>query len=218
VIALVRYTLANVVLSQRYLPPVLLFFVVLVVFTGADSGPLPPVYAVSAGAVFACGTWLTIVTVNAEDPTRRAVTVVSAGGSGRVLAASVWVAFVWCVCLGVVGLLYPLAVGHHRAVPAAFALGSVAELTGACTGIAVGLLCSRIVLRRAGVAVLAALAAIFAFLLVPGLPPVRSVFLLLAGGRPASAVLAPAIGFAAVAVVLLVGSSVLTRFVARRKD
>jgi hypothetical protein len=62
------------------------------------------------------------------------------------------------------------------------------------------------------------LAAIFAFLLVPGLPPVRSVFLLLAGGRPESTMLAPAVGFAAVAVALLVGSSVLTRFVARRKD
>lgn len=217
-IALVRYTLANVVLSQRYLPPVLLFLVVLVVFTGADSGPLLPVYAVSAGAVFVCGTWLTIVTINAEDPTQRAVTVVNAGGSGRVLVASVWVAFAWCVFLGVVGLLYPLVTGHHRAVPAVFALGAVGELTGACTGMAVGLLCSRIVLRRTGVAVLAALAGIFAFLLVPGLPPVRSVFLLLAARRLGSTVLAPAVGFAAVAVALLVGSSVLTRFVARRRD
>lgn len=216
--ALVRYTLTNVVLSQRYLPAVLVFLVVLVVFTGADSGPLLPVYAVSAAAVFVCGTWLTVVTINAEDPTQRAVTVVNAGGSGRVLMASLWVAFAWCVFLGVIGLFYPLLTGHHRAVPAEFALGAVAELTGACTGMAVGLLCSRIVVRRAGVAVLAALAGIFAFLLVPGLPPVRSEFLLLAGGRAASAVLAPAAGFAAVAVVLLVGSSVLTRFVARRKD
>lgn len=216
--ALVRYTLANVVLSQRYLPPVLLFFVVLVVFTGADSGPLLPVYAVSAGAVFVCGTWLTVVTVNAEDPTQRSVTVVNAGGSGRVLVASVWVALAWCACLGVVGLGYPLLTGHHHPVPAQFVLGSVAELTGACTGVAVGLLCSRIVLRRAGVAVLAALAGIFAFLLVPGLPPVRSVFLLLANGKSASAALGPSVGFAAVAVLLLVGSSVLSRYVARRRD
>lgn len=217
-IALVRYSLANVVLSQRYLPPVLLFFVVLVVFTGADSGPLLPVYAVSAGAVFVCGTWLTVVTVNAEDPTQRAVTVVNAGGSGRVLVASVWVAFVWCVFLGVVGLLYPLVTGHHQAVPAQFALGSVAELASACTGMAVGLLCSRVVVRRAGVAVLSALAGIFAFLLVPGLPPVRSVFLLLAGDQPASTGLLPAVGFAVVGVALLAGATVLTRFVARRKD
>lgn len=217
-IALFRYTLANVVLSQRYLPPMLVFLVVLVVFTGADSGPLLPVYAVSAAAVFVCGTWLTVVTVNAEDPTQRAVTVVNAGGSGRVLVASVWVAFAWCVFLGVIGLFYPLLTGHHQVVPAEFGLGAVAELTSACTGMAVGLMCSRIVLRRAGVAVLAALTGIFAFLLVPGLPPVRSEFLLLAGGRPASAVLAPSVGFAAVAVVLLVGSSVLTRFVARRRD
>jgi hypothetical protein len=195
-----------------------LFFVVLVVFTGADSGPLPPVYAVSAGAVFVCGTWLTIVTVNVEEPTQRSVTVVNAGGVGRVLVASVWVAFVWCGFLGVVGLLYPLAVGRHDAVPAAFVLGSIAELTSACTGMAVGLLCSRVVLRRAGVAVLAALGGIFAFLLVPGLPPVRSVFLLLAGDRPVSTAVGPAVGFAAVAVALLVGSSVLTRLVARRKD
>lgn len=217
--ALVRYTAANVVLSQRYLPPVLLFLAFEFVFTGADdNGPLPPAYAVGAAGVFVCGVWLTIVAVNAEDPVQRSITAVNAGGSGRVLLASVWVALVACLVLGIVGLGYPLLTGHHVITVSVLVLGALAELTSACTGVAIGLLCSRPVVRRTGYAVLGAVAAILLFLLVPGLPPVNPVFRLLAGTRPPAAQLLPVALFGAVSVVLAVASTVLTRHVAQRKD
>jgi hypothetical protein len=219
VIALVRYTLSTVLLSQRYLPPVLVFLAALWSFTGADdNGPLPPDYAVGTAAVFICGIWLTVVTVNAADPVQRSITVVNAGGSGRVLAASVWVSGMWCAAIAVVGLLYPLTVGRHPIGPAVLVLGALAELTSACTGMALGLLCSRLVARRTGYSVLGALAAVLLFVLVPGVPPVHPVFQLLAGTRPPTSILLPVAAFCLVSVVLLAASALLTRFVAQRRD
>ncbi|HEX5401637.1 MAG TPA: hypothetical protein VFX16_04965 [Pseudonocardiaceae bacterium] len=218
-IALVRYTLSTVLLSQRYLPPVLVFLAGLLVFTGADdNGPLLPDYAVGTAGVFICGIWLTVVTINAPDPVQRSITVVNGGGSGRVLAASVWVAALWCAFIGVIGLLYPLTVGHHPVDPAVLVLGALAELTSACTGIALGLLCSRLVVRRTGISILAALAAVLLFVLVPGVPPVHPVFQLLAAARPASAILWQVVLFSLVSVALLAASTMCTRFVADRRD
>jgi hypothetical protein len=217
-IALVRYTLSTVLLSQRYLPPVLLFLAILAIFTSKDNGPLIPVYALCAASVFVCATWLTIATVNTEDPTQQSITVVNAGGAGRVLVASVWVAFGWCALIIVVGLCYPLTSGHHPFGPAIVLLGAVAELTGACAGVAVGLLCSRLVIRRTGYAALVAVGATFLFLLVPHMPPVNPVFHLLAANRSPASLLLPVLGFAAVSVLMVVASTAVTRFVALRRD
>jgi hypothetical protein len=218
VISLVRYSLATVVQSQRYLPPVLLFIAILAIFTSKDNGPLVPVYALSSAAVFICATWLTVATVNTEDPTQRSITVVNAGGSGRVLVASVWVAFTWCALIIAIGLFYPLTSGHHPFGLSILLVGALAELTGGCTGVAVGLLCSRLVIRRAGYAAVIALFASFLFLLVPNLPPVNPVFHLLAANRSAASLLLPVLGFGAVSVLLVVASTALTRFVALRRD
>jgi hypothetical protein len=174
VIALFRYTLSTVLLSQRFLPPVLVFLAFEFVFTGADdTGPLPPDYAVGTAAVFVCGLWLTVVTVNAADPVQRAITVVKAGGAARVLAASVWVAGAWCTLIALFGLLYPLVVGTHPIGPA---------------------------------------------VLVPGVPPVHPVFQMLAGTRPPDQLLLPVAAFGLVSVVLLACATLLTRFVAQRRD
>lgn len=218
-IALVRYTAANVVLSQRFLPPVLLFFASQFVFTAADSGPLLPVYAVTSAAVFVCGTWLTIVVVNAEDPIQRTITVVNAGGAGRVLVAAVWVAFGCGALLGVFGLGYPLFTGRHVVSATVLTVGVLAEFTAVCNAIAIGLLCSRLVVRRTGWAVLCALSAILLFLLVPGLPPVHPVFRLLAGSpADAATLVAPVALFGAVSISFTIGATVLTRYVAQRRD
>lgn len=216
--ALVRYTAANFLLSQRFLPPMMLYLAVLFVFTGADSGPVLPVYAVCSAALFVCGTWLTILVVNAEDPAQRSITVVNADGAGRVLVAAVWVAFCACALLGAAGLTYPMVSGHHAFSVSVLALGVLAELTSASTAIALGLVCSRLVIRRTGWAVLLALAGIFVFLLVPNMPPVNAEFRLLAGTASPTSLLLPLVAFGAVAVALAAGSTVLTRFVAQRRD
>ncbi|MYR58669.1 hypothetical protein GTY54_21325, partial [Streptomyces sp. SID625] len=87
-IALIRYTLATVLHTQRYLAPLLLFTGLLGVLTVNGGGPLPPAYASSAGALFVCSTWLTVALMSLDEPSQRAIVVVSAGGrSLRVLLA-----------------------------------------------------------------------------------------------------------------------------------
>lgn len=217
-IALVRYTLATVLLSQRYLPPVLLFVTVLAVFTSNDNGSLLPVYAFCSAAVFVCGAWLTIATVNAEEPTQRSITVVNAGGQGRVLLAAVYTAFGGCLLLSVLGLLYPLVTGNHPIGAAALAVGLLAELTGSWTGMAVGLLCSRLVIRRAGWSLVTGLLATLVLLLIPGMPPMNRVFRLMVNEDHAGAVLPGVLAFAVLGLVLVAASAATTRFVAQRRD
>lgn len=217
-IPLFRYTLTTVLLSQRYLPPVLLFVGLMAVFTSNDNGSLLPVYAFASAAVFVCGTWLTIATVHAEDPVQRSITVVNAGGPLRVLAASVGVAFTGCAALGVLGLLYPLTTGRHSLDGVVLVVGLVAELTGACSGIAVGLLCSRLVIRRLGYSVLVALLATFTLLLVPGMPPMNLVFHLMVNVNDAGAVLLPTIGFAVLSVAMAVAGTAIAGVVSTRRD
>lgn len=217
-IALIRYALATLLHSQRYLPPTLLFVAGLAVFGGSDNGPLVPVYAICAGALFVCGTWLTVALVNVEDPVLRSVTVVNAGRSGRVLAATVCGALAGCLVLAVVGLGYPLVTGQHPVTPVALLLGVEAQLTAACTGVAVGLLCSRLVIGRPGYSLVVALALVLVLLLARGVPPVNTLVRLLSEERAPEAMVAPATGYLAVAVALLLASAALTQFVAVRRD
>ncbi|MCP2163682.1 hypothetical protein [Goodfellowiella coeruleoviolacea] len=217
-IALVRYALATLLHSQRYLPPTLLFVAGLAVFAGSDNGPLAPVYAICAGALFVCATWVTVALVNVEDPVLRAITVVNAGRSGRVLAATVLAALACCLVLAVVGLGYPLVTGRHPVTPVALLLGAEAQLTAACTGVAVGLVCSRLVIGRPGYSLVAALALVLFLLLARGVPPVNPLVRLLTEERAAEDVVGPVTGYAAAAVVLLLASTALTRFVAARRD
>lgn len=217
-IALVRYVLASVVHSQRYLPPYLVYLAVLGILTSNDSGSLLPIYAVGAGAALVCATWLTIVVLNAEDPGQRAITVVNAGGAGRLLVASVWVTFGGCLVFLLVGLFFPLTSGTHRLTWSAVAIGIAAQLTAAVTGMAIGMLCARPVIRRTGSMVLTAVFGMFAFLFVPHLPPVNPVFHLLAADQPPAHPAGPMLLFGAIAVLLLVASTAITYQIIIRRD
>jgi hypothetical protein len=168
--------------------------------------------------VFVAGAWLTIATVNAEDPTQRSITVVNAGSQGRVLAAAMCVAFAECALISVIGLLYPLTSGHHPMSVAVLVVGLVAELTGGLSGMAVGLVCSRLVIRRAGWSVVTGLLATFVLLLIPGMPPMNQTFHLMVDENHAGAVLPGVLGFTAVSIVMVAASAAVTRFVVQRRD
>lgn len=216
-IALIRYTGATMLQSQRYLAPVLLFMTAVGVSSSNDSGPLSPIYGLCAGALFVCATWLTIALISVEDPAHRAITVVTARNSSRVLLASVGVAVISCLILTVVGVVLPLLVGTHTVEAADLALGVEAELTGACAGIAIGLLCSRLVIRRQGYALIAALGLVLVALLVRGLP-INALLRLTANATKSADVLGPVGGLVAIGAVILVAASLATQFITTRKD
>jgi hypothetical protein len=216
-VALVRYTFATMFHAQRYLAPVLLFLGALAVISRNDNGPLPPVYALCAGALFICATWLTMALISVEDPTHRAITVVTAKRSIRVLLAAVTVALISCIALTGAGLILPLLLGTHTVAPADLGVGLEAHLTCACAGIAIGLLCSRLVIRRQGYAFVLALGLVMITLLVRGLP-VNTLFHLMANTPTAAAMTAQATALLAGTVALLLASTAATHHLAVRRD
>ncbi|MEU8530035.1 MULTISPECIES: hypothetical protein [Streptomyces] len=216
--ALVRYTFALALHSQRYLAPLLLFTGLMAVLTVSGSGPLPPAYASSAGALFVASTWLTVALFSLDAPPQRAVLAVSTGHPLRMLLGQVATVLLSCLLLSVLGLLFPLWVGSYDPGPADLALGAVAQLTGALTGCAIGVLCARPVFRRQGYALVAALALVMTALFVPGLPPVNRLLRLMATSSDSAALIPGTAALLASAAVLLALATTLAHAVATRRD
>jgi hypothetical protein len=216
--ALIRYNLAAVVHGQRYVAPLLLFLIVLSVFTINDPGALTGSYTVSAGCLLVALCWLTVIIVNHEDPVRRSIQSVVAGGSGRVLLAEILLALLFGVALTVVGLIFPILSGKHTWGPADLAAGLLAQLTCVFTGVAVGILCSRLVVPRPGYSLLLALVVVLAFPVTPHLPPINPMLRLLSTDRPAGEMLGRLGGYLAIAVVLAAACIAATRYISVRRD
>jgi hypothetical protein len=215
VIALYRYLLLSVLLSQRYLPPTLIFLAAMAVGTTSDSGPLESSYAFCVLAVLVCTTWLTVAIVNQVDPTQHKITLVTIGSSFRVLATTVAVVVTWSLPLVAIGLLYPIATGNHVVTAGALTTGAVAQLAATMTGTSIGLLCSRLVIPRIGIAMLTAAAALLAVLLIRWISPIRPLMTILSDDR-ATAV--PLTLLTALSAVILTAALFATRTLADRKE
>ncbi|CAL9603161.1 hypothetical protein SUDANB120_05483 [Streptomyces sp. enrichment culture] len=218
-IALIRYTFATMLHTQRYVAPLLLFMGLMGVLTANGNGPLPAAYASSAGAMFVCSTWLAMAVVNLDEPPQRAITVVTAGGRPlRVLLAAIGTVLLSCLALMVVGLAFPLWLGDHAVTASDLLLGIEAQLACALTGTAIGVLCSRQVFTRQGHAVVAALALLMGALFPKGLPPVNRLFTLMATTSDAAPLLAPAGAMSALSALLLTAATAATHFTGRRRQ
>jgi hypothetical protein len=216
VIALVRYTVAVLVHTQHYLAPALLYVAFLAVSTVNGGGPLPPVYAASAGALFVCTVWLTATVLGLDTAEQRAIVVVSAGRPLRVLAASVLTALLVGVVLGLLGLLFPLWSGAYDPGAVDLALGAVAELACVCAGAGAGVLCS--VFPRQGHALVAALVLVGVFLFVRGLPPVNLLIQTMSTTTDAAAALGMAAAMLGVAALFLSAATAVVSYVSVRCD
>ncbi|MFF1819895.1 hypothetical protein ACFVWG_21520 [Kribbella sp. NPDC058245] len=217
--ALYRFLMTSVLLSQRYLPPTLIFLAALAVGTTSDNGPLQSSYAFCVLAMLVCTTWLTVSIVNHEDPTQRRITLVMIGSSAKVLAMTVAVILTWCVPLIAIGLGYPLITGKHVVTAGILTIGVVAHLTAALVGIAIGLLCSRLVIPRIGIAMLTAAAAILAVLLIRWISPIRALMSLLSdSNRSPIQAAAPLTLLAILSAALLAAALLTTRAIADRKE
>ncbi|MCG6498460.1 hypothetical protein [Kitasatospora sp. A2-31] len=216
--AIVRYLSTTLLLSQRYLAPVLVFTGLVTVLTSSDAGPLTATYGASAGAMLLAATWLTTTLVGLEDRAHRAVLVVNAGDPRRVLLGSVCTAVLWCLPLTAAGLVLPLLVGTHRPTGADLLLGTEAQLTCAVTGTAVGLLCSRLVFRRQGHALLTALGLLLGLTVAKGLPPVNVLLSDLATTPRSADLLTSGAGLLALAAGLLAGAAALAHAVHARRS
>ncbi|SDT82008.1 hypothetical protein SAMN05216371_6927 [Streptomyces sp. TLI_053] len=216
--ALVRYRLTTLLLSQRYLAPLLLFTALVTVLTSNDTGPLTATHAASGLAMLLAATWLTTALAGLEDPTHRAVVTAAAGGHRRLATGTVLAALVVCLPLTVLGLVLPLLVGTHDPTPADLLLGAEAQLTCGCTGAAVGLLAARPVVRRQGYGLLLALVLLLVLTLGKGLPPVNLLLTRLSGHHRSAELVGSTGLLLALAAALLGAAAVVAHAVAVRRD
>lgn len=216
--ALYRYLMTSVLLSQRYLPPTLIFLAAMAVGTTSDNGPLQSSYAFCVLAMLVCTTWLAVSIVNHEDRTQYQITLVMIGSMVRVLAMTVAVVLTWCVPLVVIGLIYPIVTGQHDVTTGDVVVGAAAQLGAAMIGVAIGLLCSRLIIPRIGIAMLTAAAAILAVLLIRWISPIRPLMTVLSNERSAAHNAEALTLLAALCLAFLLAAVFVTRAVADRKE
>ncbi|NEA73424.1 ABC transporter [Streptomyces sp. SID13588] len=157
--ALVRYQAALLIRSQRWLPPVLLYGVIMAI--GISSGqPLLDSLAFAAAGMLPVAAWLVRVCVTNEPPAARACAA-AAAGPGRVHLSSVLTALLAAGALGAAGVAVVAVISdahtadRRHVVPLgpAVTAGLLAVLVSALLGLAVGALTNPPVLRRAGWAI-----------------------------------------------------------------
>jgi hypothetical protein len=154
--ALLRYQSALLLRSHRWLPPLLLYAVLLAV--GVQTGqPVLDALGFTAAALLPVAAWLVRVCVTAEPPAARACASAPAGAA-RVHLAGVATALLASLLLGAAAtggaILVSQARGADRttAIPLlpAAASGLLATLACALLGTAIGALCNRPLLRSPG--------------------------------------------------------------------
>lgn len=201
-LAVARFLAADVLRSQRYLLPLLVYAAVLAVLFGGDPGPPPGPWVASALALYPTAAWLAVVVANAEDPVQRDVTVAAAGGVGPVTTARLLVALAGNVLLVVLPVGLPAVLTRYPHPPSMLLLGAVAHLAAATAGTAVGLLCARPLVLRIGWSFCLAATVVVVTAVQPWLPPVgTAVHALTTVGPPPVAAAAAGLGLAVVAAV-----------------
>ncbi|MFI0464865.1 hypothetical protein ACH347_12360 [Saccharopolyspora sp. 5N102] len=205
-IPLIRYQLAILGHSQRYLPPVLLYIALLAIFYSNNDGPALPGFAVTAAGLLVVAGWMTIALVDVEDVVQRTVTRAHAGSMARMLASVVLA--VLCCSIGLAVLSVAWAEISHGLdhPPGDLGIGLLAHVACAAFGVAVALPCSGLVVRRIGYTVIAA-AALFAITLLAKWIPLAFPLLLALSADATSAALL--VRSALVAVFSLVASTLL---------
>jgi hypothetical protein len=153
--ALVHYTLRDFVRSHRFLPPLVMFGVVLAALYAVHPTPVLSSYGATALAMYPLGAWYTAVLLGAEDPVQRQVTIVNGGGTGRVHLAKAFTALLFVSPLILISLLGPAALGFltlpaHQTLLPYLGVGLLAHLATALTGVALGLLWSPPLVQRTG--------------------------------------------------------------------
>ncbi|RKT84446.1 hypothetical protein SAMN05421805_103377 [Saccharopolyspora antimicrobica] len=169
-IALIRYRLAELGHSQRYLPPVLLHIGLLAVFYSDGAGPALPGHAVTAAALLVVSGWLTIALVDVEDVVQRTVTRAHAGSVHRMLSGTVLSVLCCAGGLAVLSTAWSQVASGFAHLATDLAIGLLGHLVCAVFGIAVALPCSGLVIRRTGYSVIAAAALLTITLLAEWLP------------------------------------------------
>nr|WP_240979276.1 ABC transporter [Streptomyces sp. HNM0574] len=219
---MVRYQLALLLRSQRWLPPLLLYAALLAV--GVQPGqPLLDGFGYAAAMLLPVAAWTARVCVTGEPEAARHCAA-AAAGPRRAHLGALLAALAASLVLGLAGTLYaalsgePHSTGGAVAVPplASAGAGLSATVTCALTGTAVGALCARPLVRGTGRAVPALLAGVLLALVNPASPANAAVRALTAGSREGT-VPAPWLPLA-LSALLAAAACAVTAWLAPRRD
>jgi hypothetical protein len=153
--ALCRYQLADFVRSQRWVPPLLVYLIVLGLVYSLDAGPAVPAYGATAVALFPIVAWLTRMMLSAEDPVAREITAATARGQLRGQAALLVSAGVATLPFVVLSIGWAGVANHHNIHGWHAWLGGVGiHLVFVLLGVGLGALLAPPILNRPGPAVL----------------------------------------------------------------
>jgi hypothetical protein len=174
--ALLRYQAALLLRTYRWLPPLILYVVLLGVGLSAGQ-PVLDSLGVGAAALLPAAVWLARGCLTAEPPAARAC-VAAATGPGRVQLAAATVALAATALLGAAGAAVVTALGdrhtndgrHLVALGPALLDGLLTALVCALLGTAIGVLAAPPMLRRPGWASIAGAAGALLVLVTTGSP------------------------------------------------
>lgn len=209
---LVRYQLALLLRSQRWLPPVLLFALLIVAgqFGGQQYGDS---LGWCAGMLVPCVGWLTRTVLTGEPDAARACVGAAAGPRRTHLAALLTALLVGAVLAAVAGVFEWLLSSPppglvHPPLAAIAVDGGSAVLIGLLAGAALGSLCAPPVLRRPATGVLTLAAASVVLLVAPGSPVNAAIRDAFTSGTADAATTFPALPLAGAVALLAAGWAV----------
>ncbi|WP_171162371.1 ABC transporter [Streptomyces sp. I05A-00742] len=187
--ALLRYQTVLLLRSHRWLPPLLLYAVLLTIGVRAGE-PVLGSFGLAAGVLLPVAAWLVRVCVTNEPDAARDCAA-AAAGPWRVHLAGVLTALSASLVLAAAGTAVvalisdPHSSDRRTAVPLASAAGAgfLAAVSCALLGTAVGALCNRPLLRSTVRSVPATVLAVFLVLLPGGSPAHAAVTELVTGSR-----------------------------------
>ncbi|MDT7781644.1 MAG: hypothetical protein QOF58_63 [Pseudonocardiales bacterium] len=159
-ISLVRYLAADVFRGQRFLAPLLVFLGVMGMLFAYDPGPQLSAYSGSSALIYPICAWLAVVVATSEDVVRREITVVSAGGWPRVLAAVAVTTVLFGFGVAVVATVWAVVASPRPYTFGEFLAGLGAHGVCALLGAGVGLLFARPVFSAIGRTVMAVFAVV----------------------------------------------------------
>lgn len=171
-IGLVRYLGSDLLRSQRFLLPMLLYVVLVAPLLNGDPGPPPRLWTITALVLCPVSCWLAVTVANTEDPVQRQVTIAAAGGPARVAFGVLITCLLADTVLVAVAMCWPMLTTSYAFPASAVTAGLLAHVAVAGTGTAVGLLCARPVLHGIGWSAVVGGGAVFIGVTQSWLPPV----------------------------------------------
>lgn len=215
-LAVTRYLMADLLRSQRFVLPLLVYVAAVAVLMGGDPGPPPQPWAASVGLLYPISAWLAITVSNAEEPVGRQVTVAASGGWPRLQAGVMITCLVGDMVLLACAVLRPLVPLGGVSYPYSSRMvlvGVLAHVAAAGTGTALGIALGRPLIGRIGWSAVLIGLTVLATITQPWLPPVGAAILTLNGSAPSLSVLTL---YAALGLLLSGMAGWLTVIVERR--